>query len=103
MTFTPGDRVNTPLGPATVLTQRMEPPTYRHAAAVSVRLDSRQTDPRYSGTVFAAADVEPLERCTYTEHDTSGRRPCVRRCTRLAGHPEIGHAAGHALSAWSLE
>lgn len=64
-----GDRVKTPKGVGTIAYVRMAPPTY-HAnafsthdvAAVSVVLDLRRTDERYTGTIFAAGDVE-LIRC----------------------------------------
>lgn len=59
MTFTPGQRVMTPLGPGAVSWQRNAPPDYRQAAAVSVRLDARVHDPRYTGTIFPAESIQP--------------------------------------------
>jgi hypothetical protein len=64
MTFTTGQRVNTPLGPGSVNYQRMDSATgYRDAAVVSVQLDDRPGDSHkglYGGTIFRAADVTPI-------------------------------------------
>ncbi len=57
MTFQRGQRVNTPLGPGSVAYQRMRPPEYREAEAVSVVLDDRANRPFYVGTVFRAEEV----------------------------------------------
>ncbi len=61
MTFQQGDQVQTPLGPGRVAYQRMAPPDYREAAAVSVVLDARRAQPGYTGTIFAAAVVQPYD------------------------------------------
>ena len=58
MTLTRGTRVLTPLGPGGVTYVRMAPPTFAEPAAVSVVLDSRRDDLNYTGTIFAALDVE---------------------------------------------
>jgi hypothetical protein len=60
-TLRPGSRVNTPLGPGSVAYVRNGPPDYSAPIAVSVRLDKRAQDARYSGTVFAAVDVTARE------------------------------------------
>jgi len=57
--MTKGDRVQTPLGAGTVAYQRMAPPAFSTPEAISVVLDSRRHDPRYTGTIFPAADVTP--------------------------------------------
>jgi hypothetical protein len=57
MTFKTGQRVTTPLGAGVVVYQRMAPPTYSEAEAVSVRLDARREDPGYEGTIFSADKV----------------------------------------------
>jgi hypothetical protein len=36
-------------------------------------------------------------RCEATDHATSGRRACVRRCTQKPGHP-----GEHTMSNWTL-
>jgi hypothetical protein len=54
-----GARVQTRLGTGTVVYTRNGPPDYTAPEAVSVRLDNRHDDPRYSGTMFAAGDVIP--------------------------------------------
>ena len=59
MTFREGERVDTPQGPGTVVFQRMAPPEYVEAAAVSVRLDSRRRDLTYTGTIYLAGLVIP--------------------------------------------
>jgi len=53
-----GTRVDTPLGRGTVVSRRMRPPNYSEIDAVSVRLDSRREDRRYTGTMFDIKDVE---------------------------------------------
>jgi hypothetical protein len=57
MKFKQGDRVITKLGAGRIVYQRMAPPDYREAEAVSVLLDSKQNNPKYAGTIFAAAEV----------------------------------------------
>jgi hypothetical protein len=54
-----GDRVRTPYGAGTVAYVRMSPPDFRTIAAVSVVLDSRRADPRYTGTIVPANQVQP--------------------------------------------
>lgn len=56
-TYHRGDRVTTPQGPGTVAYQRMAPPDYSAAEAVSVVLDSQRGRAGYAGTIFAAGDV----------------------------------------------
>jgi len=60
--MTKGDRVQTPLGAGTVAYQRMAAPAFSTPEAVSVVLDARRHDPRYTGTIFPAGDVTPEER-----------------------------------------
>lgn len=48
------------LGYGEVQYQRMAPPTYSYAEAVSVKLDNR-TEPNYTGTIFPAENVFPVE------------------------------------------
>lgn len=60
MTFERGQQVSTPMGTGVVIYQRMAPPTYTEAEAVSVRLTARETDVNYSGTIFPAAEVHPV-------------------------------------------
>ena len=56
MTFTRGQRVKTPLGVGTVVYQRMSPPDYTDAFAVSVKLDSKK-NPEYNRTIFPAEAI----------------------------------------------
>ncbi len=58
-TFQQGDPVDTPVGPGRVAYVRMAPPTYSTPEAVSVVLDARRGDPRYTGSIFSASDVTP--------------------------------------------
>lgn len=61
--FQAGDRVNTPLGPGSVIYLRLEGPEYREAGMYSVCLDYRKAEseqppfPSYSGTAFPADQV----------------------------------------------
>lgn len=57
MIFHQGDRVITKLGTGRVVYQRMAPPNYTEAFAVSVMLDAKQNKPGYAGTIFASAEV----------------------------------------------
>ena len=59
MTFTRGQRVQTPKGPGTVVYQRLNPITLADASAVSVVLDSCRGDDQ--GTIFLAQLVTPLK------------------------------------------
>lgn len=54
-----GDRVNTPRGPGEVVFVRMAPPDFSKIAAVSMRLDSRNLDRGYTGTMFSVDLVSP--------------------------------------------
>ena len=56
-----GTRVQTPLGPGVFRYQRMDPFEPTRPVAISVRLDSRADDPRYSGTIFPAEKVTALD------------------------------------------
>jgi hypothetical protein len=56
--FSAGDRVLTPAGLATVVYRRYGT-SLGKVEAYSVRLDLRAEDPRYTGTIYAAADVRP--------------------------------------------
>jgi hypothetical protein len=58
-----GDRVLTPGGRATVAYVRMAAPDYCEPEAVSVVLD-RHRSQGYIGTIYLAAQVEHLPRCT---------------------------------------
>lgn len=67
MTFIQGERVRITQGECagetgTVVYQRMAPPTYAEAIAVSVTLDSKRDHPKYIGTLFNAAYVQPDSR-----------------------------------------
>lgn len=53
----PGDRVSTPAGLGTIIEQRMGWPDYRLPIAYAVRLDARQTDRHYAGSVFLLHQV----------------------------------------------
>jgi hypothetical protein len=55
--FQRGQRVRTPLGSGHVAYQRMRPPEYNEAEAVSVVLEAKQNKPGYTGTIFRAEDV----------------------------------------------
>lgn len=57
--ITAGIRVTTPQGSGVVKYVRMKPPTYSMPVAVSVALDSRKEDWKYSGTMFAAKEIKP--------------------------------------------
>jgi hypothetical protein len=65
--FQAGDKVNTPLGPGTVVYLRMKAPELREAGMYSVCLDSRKAEseqppfPSYSGTTFPAEQVTEKE------------------------------------------
>lgn len=58
MTFEQGQRVTTPVGPGSVVDQRLAGPDYTQAEAVSVVLDARCGEPHYAGTMFAAGQVK---------------------------------------------
>jgi hypothetical protein len=62
MMFCRGDRVKTPEGCGTVAFQRLAPPDYTEAVAVSVCLDNKMHDPAYSGTIFSAYQVKILDK-----------------------------------------
>ena len=57
MIFEKGQEVKTPLGYGRVAFQRMKPPDYREAEAVSVVLNDRVNIKGYQGTMFAADSV----------------------------------------------
>jgi hypothetical protein len=59
MQFVKGERVKTALGQGRVLSQRMKPPLYIEAEAVSVCLDSKKEwlGINYGGTMFPADEV----------------------------------------------
>ena len=64
MTFTRGDRVNTPSGPGTVNYIRMLPPDYTAIGVVSVALDRRFDDlmaGKYFGTIFTPEKLAKLD------------------------------------------
>jgi hypothetical protein len=52
-----GDRVNTPHGAGNVAYVRMNPPDFTTIAAVSVVLDSKRSNPSYTGTIMPAEHV----------------------------------------------
>ena len=81
-TVKPGDRVQTPHGPGTVVYQRMAPPDYTEPRAFSVVLDDLAEKPGYSGTIIAANVVLPFDSKAPTE---SWCRVCAAddRVTRL--------------------
>jgi hypothetical protein len=56
-----GSRVASPGGPGTVAYVRMAPPDWTHIEAVSVRLDACVGRLGYSGTIYLACDVMPLD------------------------------------------
>ena len=62
MTFSQGERVRIKSSgkTGTVAYQRMAPPYYREASAVSVVLDEKRNNIGYNGTMFAAEDVEKV-------------------------------------------
>jgi hypothetical protein len=83
--FFKNQRVTTPLGPGRVVYQRMAPPSYSEPAAVSVRLDSKESEPRYAGTIFPAADVAPIppRACEHPSLELmpeGGGAPVCNRC-----------------------
>jgi len=55
-----GTTVTTPLGRGSVLWVRMAGPDYNKPEAYGVRLAARADDPKYSGTTFAAKDIEAV-------------------------------------------
>lgn len=59
-----GQRVTTPKGSGAVAYQRTKPPDYTIAEAVSVVLDSERQRTGYTGTMFPAADVTPVNETT---------------------------------------
>jgi hypothetical protein len=88
MMFAKGDRVVTPLGAGAVAYARMAPPEYVLPVSYSVVLDAKKAEsekppfPAYSGTVFPADQVQPLNRkklealvWKHTHRDFKGRTP----------------------------
>jgi hypothetical protein len=61
MRYTQGQRVRTPMGLGYVAYERLGPPDYTEAAAVSVVQDSQRTRIGYVGTMWAAHKVTPVE------------------------------------------
>lgn len=59
--YYPGTPVLTPQGKGKVVYVTMKSPTYTEMHSVSVRLESRQDHPTYTGTKFLADDVHPAE------------------------------------------
>jgi hypothetical protein len=57
--FQVGDHVVTPDGPGRVAFWRFGPPTYTQVVAYSVKLDARQEEYNYSGTMYPADRVLP--------------------------------------------
>ena len=55
--FAPGIRVQTPFGQGAVAYVRMAPPDYATVAAVSVKLDGRELDHNYTGTILPVEQV----------------------------------------------
>jgi hypothetical protein len=56
--FSQGKRVTTPNGPGEVVYVRMAGPDYSKAQAYSVKLDSKKSNPGYTGTMILASDVK---------------------------------------------
>jgi hypothetical protein len=79
--------VSTPQGLGTVNYQRMAPPSYSQAEAVSVLLDERRVrgfargeliDPDYEGTIFPAATIStifPAATISPVDDPTEGMKP----------------------------
>lgn len=61
MNFQPGDEVWTPEGIGCVVFIRMKAPNYNTVSAVSVRLYKKMGNPSYSGTIFDASKVHPIQ------------------------------------------
>lgn len=61
MTLYRGQRVNTPKGPGIVNYWRMAAPNYTEMEVVSVRLEHREQDIGYEGTIFPINQVTPME------------------------------------------
>jgi hypothetical protein len=57
MNLSQGSKVNTPKGIGKVLYVRMAPPSYSEVASVSVILESKKNDPKYTGSIFSAQDI----------------------------------------------
>jgi hypothetical protein len=55
-----GDRVMTPCGKGTINYRRLNPITFE-VEAFSVLCDVNAKNPLYSGTIYRAEDVEPLD------------------------------------------
>jgi hypothetical protein len=58
MDFESGDRVMTPHGLGTVVFKRMAPPHFLDAGSYSIRLDSQDKRPGYTGSSYPAKDVK---------------------------------------------
>lgn len=56
----PGDRVATRHGLGVILYQRMAPPDYAQPAVFSVRLDAKQHEAGYTGTIIPVDQCCPL-------------------------------------------
>jgi hypothetical protein len=78
--FHPGDVVATTQGKGRVVYQRMAPPTYTDAEAVSVFLDSQADRLGYRGTMFSATSVTKLVE------DTVAERARILRICRACLH-----------------
>ena len=67
MAFRPGKPVmarateDRPWEPAEIVYQRMAGPDYREVAAYSVSMESRASDPTYSGTIVSPRNVRDLD------------------------------------------
>jgi hypothetical protein len=83
-TLQAGARVRTPLGAGTVVYTRNGPPDYATPTSVSVRLDKRSHDPRYTGTMFSASEVAEDPTWDPTDERRPGPAHYCRTCgTRL--------------------
>lgn len=76
MQFHRGQRVRVKRGDGTtalgqVAYQRLAPPDYLDAEAVSVYLDQKTNQPGYAGTIFSAKDVEPEDQERPSKEETS--------------------------------
>ena len=87
MTFQQGQRVTTPLGAGHVAYQRMAPPDYRDAEVVSVVLDAKRVQPNYSGTIFPAELVTPVD----APPERAACRTWRVHCERCSAEPIIYH------------
>lgn len=80
-----GARVKTPHGNGVVAYVRMAPPDWSAIAAVSVILDKRTPDPRYSGAILRAEEVELETPPCHVPGCEQPQRPSLYTCEQHTG------------------